>query len=618
MGGESRIYPSAMKHTPPLPPEIASEVEALKTRIAELESHEAELAWAHNALLEQINREQRQTEAALRISEEKLSRVFNASPDAIAISSLADGRYIDVNPAFEKVFGFAPKEAIGETAGQLGVWPDARQREHVVALMPKQGELVNLEVRFRHKSGQLFDSLFSASLIELEGEPCMLSITRDISDRKRIEQLFLEQNRMLHAVSEAQADFITEAEPHPTFDRLLTHLLDITDSEYGFIGEVLRDENDAPFVRIYAITDMAWDDDSRALYQSVVRGGFEFRNPNTLFGRVLTTGQPVISKDPAHDPRRSGIPRGHPELKAFMGLPLYRADKLVGMIAVANRPGGYYDELVERLQPFSTTCAVLIEAYRNSQRRRHAEGMLRKMNVELEDHVSQRTAELQASIKELESFSYSVSHDLRSPLRGINGFSRLLLQDYGDRLDEHGREYLRRICAATLRMSELIDGMIDLAQLTREPIHLSEVDLSRLAESIARELQATEPGRRVAFDIEPGLKARGDERLLRVVLHNLLANAWKFTARKESAHIAVGRQQTGNSFAYFVRDDGAGFDMKYADKLFGAFQRLHGVNDFAGTGIGLATVQRIVQRHGGLVWAEGEIGQGAAFFFTLS
>jgi light-regulated signal transduction histidine kinase (bacteriophytochrome) len=301
-----------------------------------------------------------------------------------------------------------------------------------------------------------------------------------------------------------------------------------------------------------------------------------------------------------------------------MGLPLYRGEELVGMAAVANRPNGYDETQAEQLHPFTATCAVLIEAYRNSQRRRHAESLLRKLNLELEDHVNQRTAELQASIKELESFSYSVSHDLRAPLRGINGFSRLLLEDYGDRLDQHGKEYLRRICSATLRMSELIDGMIDLAQLTREPIHLAEVNLTRLANSIAKELHAAEPERRVEFSAMPNVLARGDERLLRVVLHNLMSNAWKFTARREVAHIGFGVRQAGSSLAYYVKDDGAGFDMKYADKLFGAFQRLHGVKEFAGTGIGLATVQRIIQRHGGLVWAEGEMDKGATFFFTLT
>ena len=599
-------------------PDLQSELAALRKRVAELESHEAELAWAHNTLLEQISHEHKQTESALRVSEEKLSRIYAASPDAIAISSLTSGFYVDVNPAFERVFGFTPQEVIGHRAVDIGAWPDPGQRERCVAQLRRQGAIVNEELRFRHKSGRLFDSLFSASLVELNGDPCMLSVTRDISDRKRNEQLILEKNRMLHAISEAQADFIADTDPHPTFDRLLTHLLDITDSQYGFIGEVPQEEHGAPYLRIYAISDLSWDDDSRGLYQSVVRGGFAFRNPNTLFGHVLTSGQPVLSNDPANDPRRGGIPSGHPPLNAFLGLPLYRGEELVGMAAVANRPGGYDEALVEHLQPFLATCAVLIEAYRNSQRRRHAENMLRQLNLELEDHVNQRTAELQSSIKELESFSYSVSHDLRSPLRGINGFSRLILQDYGERLDEHGKEYLRRICSATMRMSELIDGMIDLAQLTREPLHLAEVNLTRLAESIAKELRGSEPDRQVEFSAAPDIRARGDERLLRVVLHNLLSNAWKFTARKDIAHIEFGTRHAGSSLAYFVRDDGAGFDMRYADKLFGAFQRLHGVKEFAGTGIGLATVQRIIQRHGGLVWAEGEIDKGATFYFTLS
>ncbi|MCO5097784.1 MAG: GAF domain-containing protein [Rhodocyclaceae bacterium] len=607
-----------MKQGQDIPPDLQAELEALRQRVAQLESNETELSWAHDTLIGQISREHKQTETALRLSEQKLSRIFAASPDAIAISSLASGKYKDVNPAFERVFGYAPQEAIGRTAMEMEVWPDPIQREKFIASLQAQGRLINHETQFRHKSGQILDAQISASTIELGGEPCMLTITRDISDRKRIEQLFLEQNRMLHAVSEAQADFISDADPHPTFNRLLTQLLDITDSQYGFIGETPRNAEGTPYLRIYAISDLSWDDASRGLYQSVVKGGFEFRNPNSLFGQVLSSGKPLLSNAPASDPRRGGLPQGHPPLNAFMGLPLYRGGELVGMVAVANRPGGYEEAQIAQLQPFTTTCAALIDAYHNSQRRRHAESMLRRLNLELEDHVNQRTTELQASIRELESFSYSVSHDLRSPLRGINGFSSLLLQDYGERLDEQGREYLRRICSATLRMSELIDGMIDLAQLTREPIHLAEINLSRIAESIAKELHAAEPERRVEFTAEPDVQVRGDERLLRVVLHNLLSNAWKFTARKNVAHIEFGVRKKGSSTVYFVSDDGAGFDMRYADKLFGAFQRLHGVKDFAGTGIGLATVHRIVQRHGGLVWAEGEIDKGATFFFTLS
>lgn len=605
---------------PPPKPAIAPdlEIDALRRRVAELEAREGERVRTHAALLEQIGSEQRQVESALRVSEEMRGRIFASSPDAMAISSLVSGRYVEANPAFQQVFGYAPEEVIGRVAADFGIWPEADQRARFVALLRQRGRLLNAEVRFRHKSGRLFDSLISANIIDLGGEPCMLSITRDISERKRIEQAFVEQNRMLHAVSEAQSDFITDADAHPTFDRLLTHLLDITDSRYGFICEVLHDDAGAPFLRPYALTDISWDDASRRLHERYVGGGFEFRNLKTLFGAALTSGRPVLSNAPASDPRRGGLPPGHPPLDAFLGLPLHRGGEMVGMLGVANRPNGYDDALVEHLQPFTATCAVLIEAYRNTRRRNEAEALLRKLNAELEDRVNLRTEAMQASVRELESFSYSVSHDLRAPLRGINGFSRLLLDDYGNRLDEQGRAYLERICAATLRMSELIDGMIDLARLTRDPIRPADVDLTRLAESVVQELRNAEPQRNVDFVAAPGLIAHGDERLLRVVLHNLLSNAWKFTARASAPRVELGRVESNAGPAYYVRDNGAGFDMRYVAKLFGAFQRLHGVKDFEGTGIGLATVQRIVQRHGGRVWAEGAVGAGATFYFTLA
>jgi PAS domain S-box-containing protein len=598
-------------------PGLVAELEALRQRVADLEAREAGLVSAHDRLIEQARREHRQTEAALRLSEQKLAGIFAESPEAIAISSLSSGCYVEVNPAYERVFGYTREEVIGRLAMELGIWPEPRERERLSALLHERGEVTSLELRFRHKSGRIFDSLISASLIEIEGEPCMMSLTRDISERKRIEQLFLEQNRMLDALSRAQADFISDADPELTFSQLLSHLLDITDSQYGFIGEVLRDREGMPYLRAFAITDISWDEASRTMYQQYIKGNFEFRNLNTLFGHVMTSGRPVISNSPGDDPRRGGLPHGHPPLDAFMGLPLHRAGQLVGMLGVANRPGGYDEMLAGHLQPFTNTCAVLIEAYRSNLRRRQAENLLRHMNEELENRVSLRTAELQASLKELESFSYSVSHDLRSPLRGINGYAQLLREEFGGRLGSQGDEYLQRIRAATLRMSELIDGMLDLAQLTRDPMHLTEVDLSHQAAAIAHDLRGADPGRQVEFSLAPGLLAQGDERLLHVVLQNLMSNAWKFTAKRKAARIEFGATRQGDATVYFIGDNGAGFDMKYADKLFQPFERLHGMYEFSGTGIGLATVQRIIQRHGGRAWAEGEVGKGATFFFTL-
>ncbi|MFL5990916.1 MAG: CHASE domain-containing protein [Rubrobacteraceae bacterium] len=231
--------------------------------------------------------------------------------------------------------------------------------------------------------------------------------------------------------------------------------------------------------------------------------------------------------------------------------------------------------------------------------------------------LEETNRELEGANSELEAFSYSVSHDLRSPLRSIEGFAQILLEDHAQGLDEEARGYLRRVRAASRRMALLIDDLLDLSRVTRSSLTRQMVDLSALAREIAAEIEKSQPDRRVRFVIADGLAVRGDPRLLRVLLENLLGNAFKFTQREREATIEFGAVTRDGGVAYYVRDNGVGFDEAYATKLFGAFQRLHGSEDFEGTGIGLATVQRIVQRHGGKAWAEGAVGKGATFFFTL-
>jgi signal transduction histidine kinase len=225
---------------------------------------------------------------------------------------------------------------------------------------------------------------------------------------------------------------------------------------------------------------------------------------------------------------------------------------------------------------------------------------------------------LEDAVSELQAFSYSVSHDLRAPLRSLDGFSTALLEDYGDKLDEEGLRHLERIRGAARKMGELTDGLLALSRLSRAEPHFIDLDLSRLAEEIAGEIRKSDPSRQVEFAIQPGLHAVADVTLIRPLIQNLLDNAWKFTSRKERARIEFGAEDSGGEHVYYVRDDGAGFDMAYADKLFVAFQRLHSQGDFPGIGIGLATVARIVHRHRGRVWAEGEPDDGATFRFTLN
>lgn len=275
--------------------------------------------------------------------------------------------------------------------------------------------------------------------------------------------------------------------------------------------------------------------------------------------------------------------------------------------AIRSARGGEEGELADLVETFNEMLEQIEERDRS----------LQAAHDELERRVEERTAEWTAANRELESFSYSVSHDLRSPLRGIDGFGQALAEDYGHKLDATANSYIQRIRTATQRMGLLIDDLLNLSRVTRAQMQRQTVDLSGMAQSIAAELARRDGARKVEWVISSGIQAYGDQRLLHVVLDNLLGNAWKYTSKHERARIEFGRQGTNGSVAYFVRDDGAGFNPEYSERLFGAFQRLHGAAEFPGTGIGLATVQRIILRHGGRVWAEGAVERGATFYFTL-
>ena len=268
--------------------------------------------------------------------------------------------------------------------------------------------------------------------------------------------------------------------------------------------------------------------------------------------------------------------------------------------------------LVKPFKAPDLRCVIEIALHKHA-----ADLRLRENERWLEQTLQQRTAALEAANRELEAFNYSVAHDLRAPLRGIHSFSQLLIERYSQRLDHEGLAYLNRVRAAASRMSQLIDALLSLAQVGRSDMQPFDLDFSQLVQSVRSELSAANPDRNVPMVIAPGMRAYADPRMLRIVVANLLENAWKFTARRQRPAVEIGPVQNTALPTYYVRDNGAGFDPAYASRLFGAFQRLHPDREFPGTGIGLAIVQRVIARHGGTVWADSRPDQGATFYFTL-
>jgi len=350
-------------------------------------------------------------------------------------------------------------------------------------------------------------------------------------------------------------------------------------------------------------------------------GKFSLRGPKRTPAEIALGEERIylcndVQADPALEPIRDSLHQAG--LQAAAACPLYMGKHVVGVLTLFAAEKNYFDEsLKDLVAEVAADVSFALENYEKEEIRRQTEEELRRLNSDLEDTVHARTAELVAANSELEAFNYSVSHDLRAPLAAINGFSSMVLNKSDGQLDEASRGLLKRVLVNAERMSRLIDDLLSLARASRQPMQTCECDLSELALSVVDSLRQADAGRKIDVSITPGLRVHADPGLMRILLENLIGNAWKFTAHTAQPSIAIGSERHEGETAYFVRDNGAGFDMAHAARLFTPFQRMHRLDEFEGSGIGLSIVQRIVGRHQGRIWAEAKPGEGATLRFTL-
>ena len=505
--------------------------------------------------------ESKDMDAKLRREEQRFRALADQSSDIIVLLN-REGVITYENPAVEKVLGLKIEERIGAT-GFEHLHPDDFKLvadTYDILFSDINAPVQQSDIRFRHIDGswRTFEVVASNLIHDNVIEAVIINL-RDITERKRMEEALHQSEEKYRTLLESVQEGYFELDLAGNFTFFNDSLCRI----YNYSKEELMDMN----YRHYT------DKETR-------KNGFH------EFNKVYNTGEP---------------------LKGFTW-------PIIGKDGTKR----YVETSASLLKDSSGKPIGFRGILHDITARKRAEEELKKYREQLEGLVQERTIKLEASNKELEAFSYSISHDLRAPLRAIDGFSQALLEDCEDKLDLQGKDYLIRIRAATQRMSTLIEDLLNLSRITRSEMSMEKVNLTRIVRSVINELQNSQPQRHVKIRIADGLEDIADSRLISIALENLMSNAWKFTAKQSEALIEFGSTREGSKKVYFIRDNGAGFEMTYMDKLFAPFQRLHTIDEYPGTGIGLATVRRIIHRHGGKVWAEGHTGKGATFYFSIN
>jgi len=505
--------------------------------------------------------ERKQVEAALAASEMRYRRLFESAKDGILILDAETGMVVDVNPFLIEMLGYSHEELLGKEIWEMGLFKDVVANEGDFAKL-KDKEYIRYEnLPLETRDGRRMDVEFISNLYLVNDGKVIQCNIRDVSERLKAERELRDSEQRMRLATETTAVGIWEwnlITNRVRWDAQMFRIYGVAPTEDGFV----------PYI--------AWS------------------------GAVLADELQ--------------------EQEAILNDTISRLGRSTRDFRIRRADDGEIRHIhaVETVRVNERGEAEwMVGTNLDVSERKRAEQEVKQLNADLELRVEQRTAQLEAANKELEAFSYTVSHDLRAPLRAVDGFSQAVVDDYGALLPEEGRRFLQTIREGAQRMGALIDDLLSFSRLSRAPLSKRDVNMGRLVNEVLADLEREKDGREIELHAEDLPACLGDPALLRQVWVNLLSNAFKYSANRKPAVIEIGSTQERDGTAYFVRDNGTGFDMRYAGKLFGVFQRLHRSEEYEGTGVGLAIVQRIVHRHGGRIWAMGEVDRGATFSFTL-